>query len=718
MSEKMFEKEIEELVSKLTLEEKIAMIHADGLFRSGSVDRLGIPALYTSDGPCGVRCEFQNDNWFPIGTDDDFVSYLPSNSAIATTWNKQLAYEAGKTLGEEARGRGKDVILAPGINIKRDPRCGRNFEYMSEDPKVVEEIAVPLIKGIQDCDVASCVKHYAANNQETERMSVDTEVDERTLREIYLKGFRAAVEEAGVYSIMGAYNKFRGKWCCENPELLDSILRDEWGFDGVAISDWGGVHSTEDTSNTSLDLEMSVTDDFDEYFFANPLLDAVKQEKVSEEKIDAKIRNILRLMFRLKMIGPDAENRKAGKYNSKEHRQAAYDVAAESIVLLKNEKNVLPLNKKKIKKLAVIGANADIRHSFGGGSAEIKALYEIAPLIGIKMELGGNTKVTYCKGYHVPGKAMNATESWQASSLEAGEDADMLQYPYLVLPKPGQFAKENEVLFAEAIEAAKDADAVIFVGGLDHNYDIEGADRKDMKLPYDQDIIIEKLLDVRPDMVVIMNAGSPVEMPWLSKANTLVYNYYAGMENGSALADVIFGNVNPSGKLSESMPHKYEDTVTAKNGEFARKDKVEYKEGLFYGYRYYEKEGIEVAFPFGHGLSYTSFEYSNLKLKAEGECIKVMLTIENTGNMDGKEAVQIYVAENEPTVEKPLKELKQFTKVSLKAGESKEIELTINHKDLTFYDVDTKSFMLSHGEYTVYACASSADVRLKGTLNI
>ena len=414
----MYESEINKILDELTLEEKVRMIHADGLFRSGDVKRLSIPAMYTSDGPCGVRCEFKNDNWFPAGTDDDFVSYLPSNSAIATTWNKELAYESGKTLGEEARGRSKDMILAPGINIKRDPRCGRNFEYMSEDPCAVVEMAVPLVKGIQENDVSACVKHFAVNNQEKNRMAVDTLVDDRTLREIYLKGFEAVVKDAGCLSVMAGYNKFRGVHCCENKTLLNDILRDEWKFDGIEISDWGGVHSTIGTAESELDLEMSVTADFDDYFFANPLLEAVKKGEVSEELIDKKVKNILRVMFKLKMIGDKKDERKAGAYNTPAHRQAALDVAREAVVLLKNESKVLPLNRKEVKTLAVIGANADIRHSFGGGSAEIKALYEIAPLMGLKMYLGGNTEVKYARGYYVPGKALNATESCRLHLLK------------------------------------------------------------------------------------------------------------------------------------------------------------------------------------------------------------------------------------------------------------------------------------------------------------
>lgn len=711
-----FEKEIDELVSKMTLEEKVSMLHGNGFFKSSGVERLGIPTVWYSDGPMGVRNDFKNAEWFPAGTDDDYVTYLPSNSALASTWNTELAYETGKVLGEEARGRGKDMILAPGINIKRDPRCGRNFEYMSEDPRLVERICVPVIKGIQENDVSACVKHYAVNNQETDRLAVDTEVDERTLREIYLPGFKAACLEAGSYSIMGAYNKFRGTQCCENQTLLNQILRDEWKYDGFVVSDWGGVHSTVGTVESGLDCEMGVTPDFDDYFLANPLLEALKNGEVKEEDINTKVKNILRFMFRTNMLGENKDNRKKGAYNTNAHREAAFNVAKESFVLLKNDTKVLPLNEKKIKKIAVIGANADIMHCHGGGSAEIKALYEISPLMGLKMELGGNVEYKYATGYHVPMKAMNATENWQASSTE--ENAE-LQYPYVLHTKPGQYDEINKGLFEEAVEIAKDADAVIFVGGLDHNYDIEGMDREDITLPYDQDLLIEKLLDARPDTVVVIHAGAPVEMPWIDKAHTVLFSYYSGIETGTALAKTLLGEINPSAKLAESFPKKLEDTVTYKNGQFGLKGKVVYEEGIFYGYRYYEKENIEVNFPFGHGLSYTEFKYSNFKVENHGQgSFDVKVTIENVGDKCGKEIAQVYVGENKPTVERPVKELKAFTKVELMPGESKEVTLTLNKADFAYYDVEKCDFVTNNGEFTIYIGASSKDIKYSETVTI
>lgn len=395
--EKKMETKIEMILQELTLDEKIGMIHGDGLFCTKAVERLGIPALKMSDGPMGVRQEFENDAWKAVGNSDDYVTYLPCNSAVASTWNRELAYEAGKVLGEEARGRGKDVILAPGINIKRSPLCGRNFEYMSEDPYLTGEMAVPLIKGVQTADTAACVKHFAVNSQETERLWVEAEVSDRALREVYLPAFEKAVREGESYSLMGAYNRLRGEHCCESKSLLNGILRGEWGYDGMVVSDWGAVHNTKEAAESALDIEMSVTDDFDDYCMANPLKRAVEAGEISECLIDEKVRNILRLMFRLHILG--GGERKAGSYNTPEHRQCVLETAREAVVLLKNERKLLPLCEKDTKRVLVIGDNADRIHSCGGGSAEIKALYEITPLMGIKKLLGGNADVTYVKGY-------------------------------------------------------------------------------------------------------------------------------------------------------------------------------------------------------------------------------------------------------------------------------------------------------------------------------
>lgn len=732
-SAKRTEKEIDKLIKKLTLDEKLAMIHGATLFKSGAVERLGIPGVSTSDGPMGVRAEFMSDRWIPSGNNDDMVSYLPSNSALASTWNTELAYEMGHVLGAEARGRGKDMILAPGINIKRDPKCGRNFEYMSEDPKLTATLAVPFIKGVQENDVAACVKHFAANGQETNRLMVDEEIDDRTLYEIYLPAFKAAVQEGQVYSVMGAYNKINGYHCCENKNLLDLILRYEWGFDGVVISDWGGVHKSKEAAECSMDLEMSVFPDFENYKFANPLKELVQSGEVSEDRIDDKVRNILRMMYRLKMIGKQKENRKAGAYNAPEHRDVTLRTAEESMILLKNEKNTLPLDAKKIKKLVVIGQNAAKIHSDGGGSAEIKALYEICPLMGLKMYLGGNVQIEYVKGYHVPDKPKTFEQNWQATSLDElensnvgqavrdeaheeekhrkGEEARLAQ----IEKEKAEIHEKNEKLFAQAVEAAKDADAVIFVGGLNHDMDSEGFDRSDMKLPYEQDLLIEELLKVRKDMIVTLIGGSPVEMPWRNQAQTILWSYYAGMETGNAFAKVIFGEVNPSGKLAETFPAKYEDCATGQNGQFGKWGAIRLEEGLYYGYRHFDRQRIAPAFCFGHGLSYTTFEYSGLSMKAEkGKNVKLSFTVKNTGKRAGAEIAQVYIAPIAPRADRPVKELKAYAKVELAAGKSKKVSLTLEQQDFAYFDEHLHEFIADAGDYEILAGASCEDIRLKG----
>lgn len=734
-SEKKREKAIEKLIKKMTLDEKITMIHGATLFRSGAIKRLGIPGIVTSDGPMGVRAEVMEDRWLPAGNQDDMGSYLPSNSALASSWNTELAYTVGYVLGAEARGRGKDVILAPGINIKRDPRCGRNFEYMSEDPCLTAALAVPFIRGVQENDVAACVKHFAANVQETDRSMVDETIDERTLYEIYLPAFKAAVQEGGSYSIMGAYNKINGFHCCENKSLLDGVLREEWGYDGAVISDWGGVHKTKEAAECSIDLEMSVFPDFDDYKLANPLKELIQKGEISEDVVDAKVRNLLRMMYRLKMIGPKKESRKAGTYNAPAHREAALRAAQESMVLLKNEDHILPLDPKKVKKLVVIGANAAMLHANGGGSAEIKALYEICPLAGLKMYLGGNTQVKYVKGYYVPEKLQESDISWQATSIddekgievgqavrdESSEQAnaryrrDAKERLEALEREKAEAHEKNEKLFAQAIEAAKDADAVIFVGGLNHEFDVEGFDRPDMKLPYEQDLLIEALLQVRKDIVLTFVGGSPVEMPWREQAKTVLWSYYAGMETGNAFAKIIFGEVNPSGKLAETFPARYEDCVTAKNGQFGVWGKITLEEGPYFGYRHFDRQHIAPAFCFGHGLSYTEYEYSGLTMKKEkGGDIKLTFSVKNIGKRAGAEIVQVYIAPISARTARPDKELKAFAKVELGAGKSKKVSLTLKQEDFAYFDESLHKFVTDAGDYEILVGASCEDIRLRG----
>ncbi|NLJ95692.1 MAG: glycosyl hydrolase [Clostridiales bacterium] len=694
---KVDETRIDDLLSQLTLEEKISMIHGEGIFQTAAVERLGIPALKMSDGPMGVRKEFALDQWINVSSTDDQVSYLPSNSALASTWSREQAYKTGKVLGAEARGRGKDVILAPGINIKRSPICGRNFEYMSEDPRLIEELVAPLIKGIQENDVAACVKHFAANNQETDRLAVDTYLDKRSLREIYFPGFKAAIDKGGSYTIMGAYNRLFGEHSSQSEYLLTSILRDEWGYDGAVISDWGGVHDTREAGQSGLDIEMSVDGDFDNYYMADPLLEAVRSSKIKEEYIDKKIRNILRTMLRLNMLGDDRRDRATGTYNSPEHQRAILECAEESIILLKNQDNRLPIQKDKIKTLAVIGQNAERVHASGGGSAEIKALYEISPLLGLKMQLGGEVEVKYAKGYYVPTK-IEKELNWQQDSLK---------------------------LLQEAVLLAKETDEVIIIAGLDHEYDCEGKDREDMKLPYGQDRLIKEVLAVNPNAVVVIVAGSPVEMgAWSDDAKAIVWSYYAGMEGGRALAKVLLGQVNPSGKLAETFPKKLMDSPAHSIGEFGKYGKVTYKEGVYVGYRYFDSYNVEPEFPFGHGLSYTSFEYSNLEIELDESSVeddvnvRVRATIRNTGALAGAEVVQVYVASKEASIPRPIHELKGFDKLYLEPNEEKIVEICLHKDSFGFYDEDGCSFLVEPGEYEIQVGSSSRDIRLTENIKL
>ena len=701
------EEMIESLIGQLTLEEKIGMIHGDGLFRTKGVERLGIPPLTFSDGPMGVRNEFENDQWKPIGNTDDYVTYLPSNSALAATWNPTLSYETGKVLGREARGRGKDVILAPGINIKRSPLCGRNFEYISEDPHLIGEMAVPFIQGIQEEDTAACVKHFALNNQETERLWVDVKVSERALREIYLKAFKRCVEEGDSYSLMGAYNRYLGEHCCESKELLNHILREEWQYDGMIVSDWGAVHHTKEAAESALDIEMSVTNNFDEYCMANPLKEAIERGELSEELVDEKVRNILHLMGRLHMI--DGKERKAGTYNTLEHHQKALEVARESVVLLKNQEGQLPLSRQDVKKVLVIGDNANRVHSNGGGSAEIKALYEVSPLLGIKKILGGNAEVTYVQGYFADDIDQEEQEqNWQADSLENGGGSTRT-----IADPTKALVEKRERLRVEAVEKAKEFDTIIFVGGQNHAQDSEGHERPDMKLPYDQDKLIEELLEVNENMIVVIVSGSPVEMPWIHRVKTLVWSWYAGMEGGTATAEVLFGLVNPSGRLPESFPITHMDCSAHCIGEFPGGKTVFYKEGIFVGYRYYDTEQIPILFPFGYGLSYTEFSYDKVEIKQEGEEIGVFVTVTNCGKIAGKETVQCYVGKNDSKVERPRKELKAFAKIELQGGETKTIRLSIKKEELAYYDEIEKSFLVEAGQYQLYVGKSVADICLE-----
>ena len=668
--------EIEELIKELTLEEKIGMIHGQGIFHTGGVMRFDIPPLWMSDGPMGVRRELEDNNWNPSGTTDDFVSYLPSNTALACTWNRRQAEQMGRVLGTEARGRGKDVILAPGINIIRTPLCGRNFEYMSEDPYLTAQLAVPLIRGIQENDTAACVKHFAVNNQETNRLTVSVEVSERALREIYLPGFEAAVKEGKSMTIMGAYNKLRGEFCCHNPYLLREILRKEWNFDGVVISDWGAVHNTLEAALGGLDIEMSVTNDFDDYYMADPLYQKVLEKEVDEEIINEKVRHILNLMNRLSMLGEERKNRTPGVFNISAHQEAIRSCGEEAVVLLKNEEDRLPIMLEGKKRLAIIGENAAALHAPGGGSAGIKALYEISPLMGLKIEAGGNIGVDYEPGVGPEG------------------------------------LKKAEILAAEC------EDVIVFTG-LNHQSDVEGQDRKDMELPAGQGELISAVLDVNENAVIVVLAGSPVELEaFADRAKAIVYTSYNGMEGGRALARVLLGNVNPSGKLPFTLPRCLEDCPAHKLGEFPGDETVVYREGVFVGYRYFESERVPVRYCFGHGLSYTEYGYENLRVEKTNHGYLVKADVKNCGNRAGLETVQVYVRAAGETIKRPVMELRGFDKILLEPGEKRTLAFCLTEKDFSYYNEELKCFAVPEDEYDICVGSSVSDIRLKQRIEV
>lgn len=713
------------LLQQLTLEEKIHMIHGSGLFCSGGVERLDIPPLFMSDGPSGVRQEFENDSWTPVDDSGDFVTWLPSNTCLASTWNPELAFYFGKILGNEARGRGKDVILAPGINIKRTPLCGRNFEYLSEDPVLTGTLAVSLIHGIQENDVASCVKHFALNNQEADRMSVEVEVDEKTLRELYLPAFYEAITEGGSLAIMGAYNRYDGEFCCESEKLLQDILRDEWHFDGVTISDWGGVHNTDEAALHGIDLEMSVTPDFDDYKLANPLYEKVKNGEIPESVIDEKVLRILTMMFQLRMFSPV---RKPGCFNTTRHHTMVEKIAEEGIVLLKNDKNHLPLtpgeNSIRPKKILVVGDNATRSHACGGGSAEVKNLYDISPLLGIRMVLGGNALCTWMPGYYVDNeKHVIGEVDWQADSLHVDytKEENNQIFRAEILPKRKQYLEE-------VLAAVPDYDEVIFIGGLNHAYDVEGFDRQDMKLPYGQDEVISALADATENLTVVLITGSPVEMPWIDNVHSLIQTSYCGMSGGHALAKILFGESNPSGKLPETYPLCLADTPTEIYHSYPGKmdgdghRHVTYSEKLMVGYRYYTSKDVPVLFPFGHGLSYSTFTCRNFHVVVRNmNSIKelqvtMFCEIQNTSNRNGKETLQLYVGI--PEKGQPKMALRAFEKVSLNATEKKEVSLILTQKDFSVYSPERKCFLAKPGTYQLYVGTSANHILHHTTIDL
>jgi beta-glucosidase len=676
------EARVGDLLSRLTLAEKISIIHADSKFTTAAIPHLGIPRRWLSDGPHGVREDVGPDTWDNAGHTDDFATAMPAGICLAATWNPDLGYRTGEAIGQEARWRGKDIMLGPGVNILRTPLCGRNFEYLGEDPLLAAQMCIGYIRGEQSQGVASCVKHFALNNEEFDRMNINVEVDERTLREIYLPAFKAAVQDAGVWTLMGAYNQFRGQHCCHNDYLLNKILKDEWGYKGLVMSDWAGTHDTRQAALNGLDLEMGTEKKYDDFYLAQSYLNLLKAGELPMAGLDEKVRRNLRVMLATGML--DAK-RKTGSLNTAVHQAVARQVAEEGIVLLKNENQILPLDATKLKTIAVIGENATRLHAHGGDSSGIKAFYEINPLDGIVKRVGKNVNVIYSEGYRKDG------------------GADLAE---------------------RAIAAAKSADAVIYIGGLNHDkgFDCEGADRKDMKLPYGQDELIQKIVAANPKTIVVLE-GTMVEMDaWLNQVSALLQAWYPGMEGGNALAKVLFGDVNPSGKLPATFPKKLSDSPAHALGNYpGTNGTVTYAEGLLVGYRWFDTKNIEPQFPFGFGLSYTTFKYSNLKLiPAEGtnEVVTAQFEIENTGKAAGAEVAQLYVHENNSSLPRPKKELKGFKKVFLKPGEKQTVSISLNTSAFSYYDDTKKSWVAENDSFDILIGSSSRDFRLRGNFSL
>lgn len=692
-----YESIIDSLIGQITLEEKIAMIHGDGLFVTKGVERLGIPDLYYTDGPTGVREEMERNSWKPLGLTTDSVTFFPTGTALAATWNEELAFKYGKAIGSETNARGKDILLGPGVNIIRTPLCGRNFEYFSEDPFLNSRIAVGYVKGVQTLDVAACVKHYAVNNQETNRGRVNVLMDERTLREIYLPVYKATATEAQVYSFMAAYNKFRGDWLSENDYLLNKILKEEWSYKGAVMSDWGGTHSAVKAANAGLDIEMGTR--HQNYHFAQ-LADSIQTGLVNEEIIDDKVRRILRIMYNCHKMD---STRCKGMVNTPEINQIAYEVASESIVLLKNTANLLPLNIDELESIAVIGENATKAQSKGGFTASVKASYEVSPLEGLKNKLQNQVDINYALGYK-----------------EQFLPPDQTSRRKIRFPDPAP----NQELINEAVEIAKNSDVAIVFAGTNRNVETEALDRKDISLPFGQDELIKAVSSVNPNTIVVVVAGAAVDLNVTDNSvSAILYSWYNGSEAGNALADVLFGDVNPSGKLPFTIPFRLEDIGVHVLEAFPGENlEVEYKEGILVGYRWFDTKKIKPKYGFGHGLSYTTFDYTELELNKvhfdKEDKILISVTVENSGDLEGREVVQLYTRKIDSKIPRADKELKAFRKILLEPGEIEEVEITLETDGLAYYNVSDSSWTIESGEYELLVGSSSRDIREKIKFNI
>ncbi|MBQ9462455.1 MAG: glycoside hydrolase family 3 C-terminal domain-containing protein [Bacteroidales bacterium] len=712
---KSIEERIAEVLPQLTIEEKVAMTHAQSKFSSRGVPRLGIPEVWCTDGPHGIRPEVLWDDWNQAGWTNDSCTAFPALSCLAATWDREMGLLFGRSIGEEARYRKKDVLLGPGVNICRTPLNGRNFEYMGEDPYLAGQMVVPYVKGVQENGVAACVKHFAVNNQETRRTSTNSVVDDRTLYEIYLPAFEAAVKEGGAWAIMGSYNLWNGEFNCHNKRLLCDILKGEWGFDGVVVSDWGGCRDDDQAITNGLDMEYGTwtnglrgapSDSYNNYHLADPYLQRIADGRVGTTELDDKATRILRLIFRTSMSAEPHY----GRFNSPEHYAAAREIAAAGTVLLQN-RGSLPLSVPDGGRLVVIGENAVKKMVVGGGSSNLKTKYEITPLEALR-EAFPNANVVWERGYV-------GDVSTSYNRVSTGQD--------LSDPRPA------DKLLADALAAIEGADAVIFVGGLNKsaNQDNESTDRLSLSLPYGQDGIIEALAEKVPGLIVVNISGSPVAMPWKDKVNAIVQGWYGGSETGHALADVLTGAVNPSGRLPFTFPASLDDGPLKTERQYPG-IQVEgeqwwqeyYDEGVFVGYRWYGSKGIPVCFPFGHGLSYTTFEYGDATLskssvRSDGQIrLSLEIDVKNSGERDGSEVVQVYVAPPAGKVERPAYELKGFEKLFIPAGKTGKATINLGSRSFSRFDAEAHEWVVDPGKWRIFVGSSSADIRSEAVLEI
>lgn len=699
---------IEDALSRMTLQEKVAITHAQSKFCSPGVARLGIPEFWMTDGPHGIRPEVKWDEWEQAGWTNDSCVAFPALTCLAATWSPEISLLYGQSIGAEARYRNKTMLLGPGVNIYRTPLNGRNFEYMGEDPYLAARMVVPYVKGVQQNGVAACVKHYALNNQEVNRHTTNVVVDDRALYEIYLPAFKAAVQEGKTWGIMGSYNLYKGQHGCHNQYLLNDILKGEWGFDGVVVSDWGGVHNTMESITNGLDMEFGswtnglsngASNAYDNYYLANPYLQLIQSGKVGTKELDDKVRRILRLAFRTTMD----RNRPFGALTADAHFAAARRIGEEGIVLLQNNNNVLPIDLNKAKKIAVIGENALKMMTVGGGSSSLKVKYELSPLDGIKHRVGDKAEVVYARGY-----VGDASGSY--NGVVTGQNLEDSRSP--------------EELIAEAVRVAQSADCVIFIGGLNksNHQDCEDSDRPGIELSYGQDKVIAELAKANNNLVVVNISGNAIAMPWIKKVPAVVQAWYLGSEAGSAIASVLMGDVNPSGKLPFTFPAKLQDVPAHQLGEYPgtkQEGKIfdeKYNESIFVGYRWTDKQKkVKPLFPFGHGLSYTTFAYgkptADKKTMSADDTITFTVNVKNTGTREGQEVVQLYVSDLKSSLPRPIKELKGFSKVKLAPGEEKAVSITVSKDALSFFDDAKHQWVAEPGRFEAVIAASAADIK-------